>query len=98
MSKVEKIPKLPKGARHSRLTCEELLALAAERVELPDVPMVLDYQDDVDTLCIRFQGPVSSTLIEDDDESGVIGIYQGRKLVGIEILDITGQLEFADPR
>ena len=98
MAKVEKIPKLPKGARHSRPAREELLALAAERVELPDVPMVLDYQDDVDTLCIRFQGPVSSTLIEDDEENGVIGIYQGRKLVGIEILDITGQLEFADPR
>lgn len=76
-----------------------LIALAAERVELPDVPMRLDYQDDVDTLCIRFEGNVSSSLLSETDESenGVIGIYEGKKLVGLEILDITGQLEHANP-
>ncbi len=76
-----------------------LIALAAERVELPDVPMRLDYQDDVDTLCIRFEGNVSSSLLSEMDESenGVIGIYEGKKLVGLEILDITGQLEHANP-
>ncbi|MGA9994718.1 MAG: hypothetical protein WBP93_04845 [Pyrinomonadaceae bacterium] len=76
-----------------------LLALASERVHLPDVPMLLDYQDDVDTLCIHFEGSVSPNLLDEDDEleHGVIGIYDDEKLVGIEILDITGQLKLANP-
>ncbi len=93
-----KVKKKNPVASSSTPTTKKLLALAAERVELPDAQMKLDYQDDVDTLCILFQSPVSSSLIEENDENGVIGIYQGQKLIGIEILDITGQLEFADPR
>jgi hypothetical protein len=77
-----------------------LFDLASERIALPDgVTMRFDYQDDVDTLCIRFKGDVSSSLVSktDETESGVIGIYEGKKLVGLEILDITGQLEYANP-
>ncbi len=76
-----------------------ILARASERVVLPDVPMRFNYQSDVDTLCIRFEGNVSSLLVNEDDEleNGVIGIYEGRKLVGVEILDITGQLAHAHP-
>ena len=87
------------GRRVTALDTNALLALAAERFNLPDVPMRLDYQDDVDTLCIHFEGKVNSTLVDDEDEleNGVIGIYNGKKLVGIEILDITGQLKNAHP-
>jgi uncharacterized protein YuzE len=76
-----------------------LLRLAEARgVLLPDVPVTLDYQPDVDLLSIRFEQPVESEFIPDDDELGVIGIYDRGKLVGVEILDITGNLEHANPR
>ena len=78
----------------------DLLDLARERVDLPDVDIELDYQDDVDTLIIRFKKPITERLLESlDDEAGVLPIYNAAltELVGIEILDISGQLQFADP-
>ena len=85
--------------RINQADMRRMLARVAERVTLPEVPMRFDYQDDVDTLCIRFEGDVSSSLVSegDESESGVIGIYDGRKLVGLEILNITGQLARAQP-
>jgi hypothetical protein len=79
----------------------DLLALARERVVLPDVDIELDYQDDVDTLIIRFKKPVSERLLEClDDEAGVLPIYNPSltEVIGIEILDICGQLQYAEPR
>ena len=76
-----------------------LLRLAEGRgVVLPDVPMILDYQPDVDLLWIRFEQPVASDAITDDDELGVIGIYDRGKLIAVEILDITGNLEHVNPQ
>jgi len=78
----------------------DLLDLARERVDLPDVDIELDYQDDVDTLIIRFKKPITEALLESlDDEAGVLPIYNAplTELVGIEILDISGQLQFAEP-
>ena len=78
---------------------DRLLRLAEERgVLLPDVHLTLDYQADVDLLSIRFDKPVKTDSIADDDELGVIGIYDQGMLVGVEILDITGNLEHANPR
>ena len=71
----------------------KLMDLARKRVRLPNIPMELDYQDDVDTLCIRFDQLVNSDFIKDDPEDGVVGLYEGEKLVGVEILDITGQMD-----
>ena len=71
----------------------ELIELARKRVQLPNIPVELDYQDDVDTLCIRFGQPVNSDSIRDDPENGVIGLYEGEKVVGVEILDITDQMD-----
>jgi hypothetical protein len=73
---------------------KELLALAAARVELPDTPLELDYQDDVDTLYISLKKnahPTHSEAQLDDSD------YENDKLVGIEILDISGQLKYANP-
>lgn len=98
MAKVKrKNPATQRGV--SALGMSDILARVSERIALPNVPMRFDYQDDVDTLCIRFEGDVSSSLVSEDDEveNGVIGIYEGRKLVGLEVLDITGQLEQAHP-
>ena len=75
----------------------EIIARAHERVELPDVAMDYDYQDDVGMLSILFAEAVSPSRVATDDEKGVIGIYKGKKLVGVEILDITGGLAHANP-
>ncbi|HJQ33997.1 MAG TPA: hypothetical protein VJ866_17585 [Pyrinomonadaceae bacterium] len=77
---------------------QTFMALARERVELPPVVMHFNYQGDVDTLVIRFEEAVSPSVIHTNFEEGVIGIYQGKKLVGVELLDITGGLEHANPR
>jgi len=71
----------------------KLMDLARKRVQLPNVPVELDYQDDVDILCIRFGQPVNPDSIKDDPEDGVIGLYEDEKLVGVEILDITDQMD-----
>ncbi len=85
--------------RVGKVDMSHLLARVTERVSLPNVPMRFDYQDDVDTLHIRFEGNVSPSLVREDDEleNGIIGIYEGKKLVGLEILDISGQLEYVNP-
>jgi hypothetical protein len=85
--------------RASVINMSSLLARVSKRISLPNVPMRVCYQDDVDTLSIQFEGDVSSTLVSEDDEfeNGVIGIYKGRKLIGLEILDISGQFECVNP-
>jgi len=75
----------------------DLIALARQRVELPDVAMDYGYQDDVDMLSILFEEAVSPSRVATDDEKGIIGIYKGKKLIGVEILDITGGLAHANP-
>lgn len=76
---------------------EELLALAATRVELPDGPLELDYQDDVDTLYVSLKKNANPTHSETKLDDSVIYDYENDTLVGIEILDISGQLKYADP-
>lgn len=76
---------------------EELLALAAARVDLPDAPFELDYQDDVDTLYISLKKKANPTHSESNLDDSVIYDYENDTLVGIEILDISGQLKYANP-
>ena len=76
---------------------EELLALAATRVKLPDAPLRLDYQDDVDTLYISLKKNAHPTHSEAQLDDSVIYDYENETLVGIEILDISGQLKYANP-
>jgi len=76
---------------------EELLALAATRVKLPDAPLELDYQDDVDTLYISLRKNANPTHSKTNMDDSVIYDYENDTLVGIEILDISGQLKYANP-
>ena len=76
---------------------EELLALAATRIELPDTPLELDYQDDVDTLYISLKKNANPTHSETKLDDLLIYDYEHDTLVGIEILDISGQLKYANP-
>jgi len=76
---------------------EELLALAATRVKLPKAPLELDYQDDVDTLYISLKKNATPTHSETNMDDSVIYDYENDTLVGIEILDISGQLKYANP-
>ena len=76
---------------------DELLKAARERVSLPPGELWLDYQDDVDTLYIRLKEQTQPTRSESDLDDAVIFDYEGEELVGIEIMDITGQLKYANP-
>ena len=76
---------------------EELRVLAATRVKLPDAPLEFDYQDDVDTLYISLKKNARPTHSEANHDDSVIYDYENDTLVGIEILDISGQLKYANP-
>ena len=76
---------------------EELLKAARERVKLPPGELLLDYQDDVDTLYIRLKEKTHPTHSESDIDDMVVFDYEDEELVGIEIMDITGQLKYANP-
>jgi uncharacterized protein YuzE len=76
---------------------EELLRAARRRVSLPPGELWLDYQGDVDTLYIRLKEKTQPTRSESDFDNGLVFDYEGKKLVGIEIMDITGQLKYANP-
>ena len=71
---------------------EELLEAAHRRVSLPPGELWLDYQDDVDTLYISLKEKTQPTHSESDVDDLVVFDYEGEELVGIEIMDITGQL------
>jgi hypothetical protein len=87
--------------RMNRATLDKtrLIDLALERVDLP-IGLIsnLEYQPDVDLLSIHFRQPIDEELLRPDDEEGIVGIYDGEKLVGVEILDITGNLDAVNPR
>jgi hypothetical protein len=76
---------------------EELLRAVRQRVSLPPGELWLDYQDDVDTLYVRLKEETRPTRSESDFDEGVVFDYEGDELVGIEIIDITGQLKYANP-
>ncbi|HBB94725.1 MAG TPA: hypothetical protein DC054_04985 [Blastocatellia bacterium] len=76
---------------------EELLTAARGRVKLPPGELWLDYQDDVDTLYISLKEKTHPTHSESDVDDLVVFDYEGEELVGIEIMDITGQLKYANP-
>ncbi len=76
---------------------KELLKAARRRINLPPGELWLDYQDDVDTLYIRLKEKTQPTRSESDFDNMVVFDYEGEELVGIEIMDITGQLKYANP-
>jgi uncharacterized protein YuzE len=76
---------------------EELLRAGRLRVSLPPGELWLDYQDDVDTLYIRLKEKTQPTHSMSDVDDLVVFDYEGEELVGIEIMDISGQLKYANP-
>lgn len=69
---------------------EELLRMAAERINLPSGVLRLEYEADVDLLAIWFDDVTPSTHSEDDSERGLIYNYAGKQLVSVEVLDLYG--------
>lgn len=68
----------------------EWLKLANQRVEVPANYIILNYQEDVDLLFIRFNDG-KSTHSRDDMDKGIIYNYDGNNnLVSMEILDLYG--------
>ena len=76
---------------------EELLRAARRRVSLPPGELWLDYKDAVDTLYIRLKEKTKPTHSKSDIDDLVVFDHEGEELVGIEIIDITGQLRYANP-
>ena len=77
--------------RKPRITQEEeLLALASERVEIPQGKLELEYQPDADILAIRILPRLVATHSKGDMKNGLIFNYNDDKLVSIEILDLYG--------
>jgi hypothetical protein len=76
---------------------EELLRAARLRVNLPPGELWLDYQDDVDTLYIRLKEKTEPTRSESDFDDMIVFDFEDEELVGIEIMDVTGQLKYANP-
>jgi len=72
---------------------QKLLAAARLRIKLPPGELWLDYQDDVDTLYIRLKEKTESTHSESDLDNMIIFDYEGEERIGMEIMDITGQLK-----
>lgn len=75
----------------------DLLRAARGRVDLPPGRLWLDYQDDVDTLYIRLKERTNPTHSKSDVDEMIVFDYEDDELVGIEIMDITGQLKSANP-
>jgi len=75
----------------------ELLKAAHRRVSLPSGELWLDYKDAVDTLYIRLKEKTKPTHSKSDIDDLVVFDHEGEELVGIEIIDITGQLRYANP-
>jgi len=73
--------------RPVKVNPSRLLIMAAQRVELPALPVRIEYDAEVDTLYLRFKEGVSPTHSEDDAENGLVYDYWGRGLIGIEILN-----------
>jgi len=76
---------------------EELLTAARGRVSLPPGELWFDYQDDVDTLYISLKEKTNPTHSVSDVDDLVVFDYEEEELVGIEIMDITGRLKYANP-
>jgi hypothetical protein len=74
----------------NELSINELLARARQRVELPTGNLWVEYEADVDLLYIRFKERPQPTHSQDDLDQGIIRNYEGKTLVSLEVLDITG--------
>jgi hypothetical protein len=72
------------------LSINELLALARQRIKLPTGNLWVEYEADVDLLYVGLKERPQSTHSEHDLEKGIIRDYEGKELVAIEVLDITG--------
>ncbi len=51
----------------------------------------------MDTLYISLKEKTLPTHSDSDFDGGVVFDYEAEQLVGIEIMDITGQLKYANP-
>ncbi len=67
---------------------KKLLEKARRRAALPDGELFLDYAGDVDTLYIRLKKNARPTH-SDDAARGLVFDYEGKNLVGIEVLNVS---------
>lgn len=68
-----------------------LLVSAAQRLELPALPIAIRYDAEADTLYLKFRDDLAANRTTDDLEKGLIYDYHNRTLVGVEMLAASHQ-------
>lgn len=73
--------------RAVKINPSEMLISAARKVEMPTLPLQIRYNEETDTLYLKFRDDIEANRTDDDMENGVIFDYHGKTLVGVEILN-----------
>ena len=73
--------------RAIKINPSRLLISAAQRVEIPALPVRISYDAEADTLYLTFRDDLKPARTDDDLEKGIIYDYHGRILVGVEIIN-----------
>lgn len=79
------------AVKAAKIDLNNLIIRAIQRVKIPAFPFRIEYDEDVDTLYLRFRDDLAPNRTKGDIESGVIYDYSGKQLVGIEILNASSK-------
>lgn len=77
------------GKPKLKINPSQMLINAAQRLELPALPVRISYDAATDTLYLKFREDLRADRSTDDLELGLVYDYHGRTLVGIEVLNVS---------
>lgn len=75
--------------RKVKLNPSAMLISAAQRLDLPALPVSLKYDAETDTLYLKFRNDLTPNRTTDDLENGLVFDYHNRTLVGVEVLSVS---------
>jgi len=78
--------------RQVKINPSAMLINAAQRFELPALPVRLNYDPETDTLYLKFREDLEANRTTDDLENGLVFDYHNRTLVGVEVLNASAML------
>lgn len=73
--------------RAIKINPSAMLISAAQRVELPELPVQIKYDSETDTLYLKFRDDLKADRTDDDLEAGLVYDYHGKTLIAIEIIN-----------
>ncbi len=79
------------AGKRVKINHSALLMSAAQRVDLPALPISIRYDAEADTLYLKFRDDLAANRTTDDLEKGLIYDYHNRTLVGVEVLAASHQ-------